>query len=245
MTARGVLAELDGASEREEISPRWRKLEGLMRVPSLAVAAMLVLGCGSAVADFPDPPDESATRATGPQTAVLAGGCFWGMEGVFERLKGVRDVVSGYSGGEAGTAHYEIVATGTTGHAESIRITYEPTRISYGTLLKVFFSIAHNPTELNFQGPDYGTQYRSVIFFMNADQERVARQYISTLESARVFRHPIVTQVVPFRAFYPAEQYHQHFLDMNPNYPYILLVDMPKIQALERTYPALLARRGN
>ncbi len=192
---------------------------------------------------FPDPPAE-ATPAPAPgttQTAVLAGGCFWGMQGVFERLEGVLETTVGYSGGPAKDAHYEIVSTGATGHAESLRIVYDPARVSYGTLLKVFFSVAHDPTELDYQGPDQGTQYRSVIFYANAEQQRVAAQYIQALGGAKVFPKPIVTQVVPLAAFYPAEDYHQHFLDKNPDYPYIVFWDMPKIAALQRMYPRLVA----
>ena len=173
---------------------------------------------------------------------VAAGGCFWGMEGVFERLRGVEDVVSGYSGGDQSTAHYEMVSTGRTGHAESIRVIYDPSQISYGTLLKVFFSVAHDPTQLNYQGPDHGTQYRSAIFYTNEEQKRIAEQYIRTLERAKVFDKPIVTQVVPLKAFYPAEDYHQDFMDNNPSYPYIVYWDLPKVRQLEKEYPKLLAK---
>jgi peptide-methionine (S)-S-oxide reductase len=211
---------------------------------SAAAAALLMLSPVAGRADFPDPPAEE--RAGGHEaTAVLAGGCFWGMEGVFERLEGVKDVVSGYSGGDASTAHYEIVGTGRTGHAESIRIVYDPTRISYGTLLKVFFSVAHDPTELNYQGPDHGSQYRSAIFYANEEQKRVAEQYIRSLDRAKVFGKPIVTQVVPLKAFYPAEDYHQDFMDKNPNYPYIVYWDLPKVKELKQEYPQLLDPRWN
>jgi len=178
----------------------------------------------------------------GTQTAVLAGGCFWGVEGVFERLKGVIDATSGYSGGEKDTASYEIVSTGATGHAESVQIRYDPTRISYGTILKVFFTIVHDPTELNYQGPDHGTQYRSAIFYANDGQKQVAEAYIKALDAAGVYPQKIVTQVVPLKAFYAAEEYHQHFLDRNPNYPYIAYWDMPKIENLKRTYPDLMVQ---
>ncbi len=188
----------------------------------------------------PDPPKDTAAMMKGTQTAVLSGGCFWGMEGLFERLKGVIDVTSGYSGGSAENAHYEIVSTGTTGHAESIQIHYNPSQISYGTLLKVFFTVAHDPTELNFQGPDHGTQYRSVIWYANEGQKMVAQEYIAALDKAKIFSHPIVTQVAPLKAFYAAEDYHQHFLDKNPDYPYIVFWDMPKIADLKRTYPGLV-----
>jgi len=210
---------------------------------SLLAAVMWIAGPALARADFPDPPPEQAGSSQGTQTAVLAGGCFWGMEGIFERLKGVQEVTSGYSGGQKETAHYELVGTGRTGHAESIRIVYDPARIGYGTLLKVFFSVAHDPTELNYQGPDVGTQYRSVIFYADPEQKRIAEGYIHTLEAARVFRKPIVTQVVPLKAFYPAEEYHQNFMDRNPDYPYIVYWDLPKIAHLEKEFPTLLARR--
>jgi peptide-methionine (S)-S-oxide reductase len=174
---------------------------------------------------------------------VLAGGCFWGMEGVFERLKGVIDVTSGYSGGSAATAHYEMVGTGTTGHAESVKIAFDPSKISYGTLLKIFFSVAHDPTELNYQGPDVGTQYRSAIFYANQAQKLVAERYIEILNSSGVFPRPIVTQVVPLAAFYPAEDYHQNFMDSHPDYPYIVMWDAPKVERLAQEYPTLVARR--
>jgi peptide-methionine (S)-S-oxide reductase len=194
----------------------------------------------SPVPAFPDPPKETAP-AKGTQIAVLSGGCFWGIEGVFERLKGVTDVQSGYSGGDAATAQYEMVSTGSTGHAESVQVTFDPGVISYGTLLKIFFSIAHDPTELNFQGPDHGTQYRSVIFYASDAQKKTAEDYITLLDTAHVFQKPIVTQVVPLKTFYPAEDYHQKFMDNNPDYPYIVAWDLPKVRALQSTWPALLS----
>ena len=210
----------------------------------VSMAAMLFLGSLNALAEAPAPPMDTPAMTKGAQTAVLAGGCFWGMQGVFERLKGVVDVTAGYSGGGAETAHYEMVGTGQTGHAESIQVRYDPARISYGTLLKVFFTIAHDPTELNFQGPDYGTQYRSVIFCANDGQKKVAEGYIRALNDAKVFSKPIVTQVVPLKAFYAAEDYHQKFLDHNPDYPYIVFYDLPKIANLKRTFPELVANTG-
>jgi peptide-methionine (S)-S-oxide reductase len=191
---------------------------------------------------FPDPPAQNLKAAGTKETAVLAGGCFWGMEGVFERLKGVTDVVSGYSGGDKSTAKYDIVSTGRTGHAESIRIEFDPSKITFGTLLKVYFSVAHDPTQLNYQGPDHGTQYRSVIFYTNAAQEKIAREYIRIIDNAGVFKDPIVTQVVPFKAFYQAEAYHQDFMDNHPNNPYIVYWDLPKIALLKEKYPELVAR---
>lgn len=206
-------------------------------------AAMLLTGAASAAADFPTPPADTPAMMKGTQTAVIAGGCFWGIEGVFERLKGVVDVTSGYSGGEKNTAYYEMVGSGSTGHAESVQIHYNPAQISYGTLLKVFFSVAHDPTELNFQGPDHGTQYRSVIFYANDGQKQVAESYIRALDKSKSFPRPIVTQVVPLKAFYAAEDYHQKFLDNNPDYPYIVYWDLPKIANLKQTYPELVASR--
>jgi peptide-methionine (S)-S-oxide reductase len=211
---------------------------------ALAAAVMLLFGAARAAAEFPAPPKDTAAMTSGVQTAVLAGGCFWGMEGVFERLKGVKDVVSGYSGGEANTAHYEMVGSGLTGHAESIQVRYDPAQVSYGTLLKVFFSVAHDPTQLNYQGPDHGTQYRSAIFYANDGQRQVAEDYIHALGAAKVYHDRIVTQVVPLKAFYPAEDYHQNFLDNNPDYPYIVYWDLPKIAALKKAFPDLVASRG-
>ncbi len=192
---------------------------------------------------FPEPAvDVPASVDHGRQTAVLAGGCFWGMEGVFERVIGVNNVVSGFAGGERSTAHYEEVSTGRTGHAESVKITFDPAKITYGQLLRIYFSVAHDPTELNRQGPDSGTQYRSAIFYDSDDQKRVAEAYIQQLNDAHVFSRPIVTQVVPLKGFYAAEDYHQHFLDHNMTYPYIVYNDLPKIAALKKDYPELCKR---
>jgi peptide-methionine (S)-S-oxide reductase len=210
----------------------------------LSMAAMLVLGAANAAADMPPAPMDTPAMMKGTQTAVLAGGCFWGMEGVFERLKGVVDVTSGYSGGEMSTAHYEMVGTGSTGHAESIQVKYDPLKVSYGTLLKVFFAVGHDPTELNFQGPDHGTQYRSAIFYANDGQKQVAEEYIRMLDRAKVYPKPIVTQVVALKAFYPAEEYHQHFLDNNPDYPYIVYWDLPKIANLQKLFPDLVVKKS-
>ena len=173
------------------------------------------------------------------ETAVLSGGCFWGVEAVFEHVKGVKSVVSGYSGGSADTAHYEIVSSGRTGHAESVRITFDPDAVSYAQLLKVFFSVAHDPTELDRQGPDVGTQYRSAIFYASEDQKATALAYIAQLEAAHTYRRPIVTQVVPLQAFYPAESYHQDYLARHPSQPYIVVNDLPKLVALQRELPGL------
>lgn len=206
-----------------------------------SILGMAWVGCSyaSPAAPLPDPVvDTPLAGVSGMQTAVLAGGCFWGIEGVFEHVKGVTRVVSGYAGGNAETATYEQVSTGRTGHAESVHIFYDPARISYGQLLKVFFSVAHDPTELNRQGPDTGTQYRSAIFYANADQKRVADGYIVQLQAAGVFRRPVVTQVVPLKGFYDAEAYHQNYLDRHPNQPYIVINDLPKIAALRQQFPA-------
>lgn len=208
--------------------------------------ALLIVASGAfakSKVEFPDPAlDVTGPAAQGPQTAVLAGGCFWGVEGVYERVKGVTKVVSGFAGGAKSTAHYEEVSTGTTGHAESVAIVYDPSQVTYGQLLKIFFSVVHDPTELNRQGPDSGTQYRSAIFYTNDEQKKVAEAYIKQLDEAKIFRHPIVTQVVPLKGFYAAEKYHQHFLDNNMNYPYIVYNDLPKLAALKKYYPELCKR---
>ncbi len=206
----------------------------------VAIAVLAVFVPSHAAAPLPDPKiDAPLAAANGTQTAVFAGGCFWGVEGVFEHVKGVTQVVAGYSGGSVDKPSYEQVSSGTTGHAESVRISYDPSRISYGQLLKVFFSVAHDPTELNRQGPDSGTQYCSAIFFANGEQKRVAEAYIAQLQAAHTFRRPIVTQVVPLKAFYAAEAYHQHYLELHPDQPYIVINDLPKIANLKREFPAL------
>ncbi len=208
-----------------------------------AVIAVQMIVNGASASGFPDPMrDVAASPGKGQETAVLAGGCFWGVEAVFERLNGVSDVVSGFAGGSRMTAHYEVVSMGATGHAESVRITYDPAVITFGRLLKVFFAVAHDPTELNRQGPDEGTQYRSSIFYANDEQKQVALSYIKQLAAAKMFRRPIVTTVVPLEGFYPAEAYHQHFLDRNPNYPYIVYNDLPKLRHLSQEFPELLKR---
>ncbi|HWC95845.1 MAG TPA: peptide-methionine (S)-S-oxide reductase MsrA [Candidatus Sulfopaludibacter sp.] len=189
---------------------------------------------------FPAPPAPSPAEASaGPQKAVFAGGCFWGVEGVFENLKGVSKAVSGYAGGVAKTAHYEMVGSGSTGHAESVEVTYDPSKISYGQLLEVFFAVAHDPTEKNRQGPDTGTQYRSAIFYANEQQKQTAETYIRELNAARVFGRPIATEVSPLRGFFAAEDYHQKFLQRNPDYPYIVYNDLPKIENLKKQFPEL------
>jgi len=177
-------------------------------------------------------------------TAVFAGGCFWGVDGVFKHVKGVSKVVSGYTGGTTADPSYELVSTGTTGHAESVEVTYDPSRVSYDDLLKVFFMVAHDPTELNYQGPDEGTQYRSSIFYTDASQQKMAQQYIAELDRQKTFSAPIVTQIVPLKAFYPAEDYHQNYLELHPDSPYIMINDMPKLTQLQKRFPALYQENG-
>jgi peptide-methionine (S)-S-oxide reductase len=181
--------------------------------------------------------DTPAASVQGPQTAVFAGGCFWGVEAVFRHVKGVSKAVSGYAGGSAKTADYERVSTGSTGHAEAVEVTYDPAQVSYGALLRIFFSVAHDPTQLNRQGPDYGTQYRSAIFFTNDEQKRVAQGYIEQLGQAKAYPSAIVTQVVPLPAFYPAEAYHQNYLALHPTQPYIVMHDLPKLAQLKQQFP--------
>jgi peptide-methionine (S)-S-oxide reductase len=208
---------------------------------SMVLATMVA--CSSVTASvtaIPDPAlDAPLASAKGEQTAVLAGGCFWGVEAVFEHVKGVTDVRSGYSGGSPATAQYEKVGTGDTGHAESVRITYDPSQISYGLLLKVFFSVAHDPTQRNRQGPDTGTQYRSAIFYSNEEQKRIAQAYINQLNRAKVFPRPIVTQVAALQSFNEAEAYHQDYLVHHPDEPYIVINDLPKLENLRKELPGL------
>jgi peptide-methionine (S)-S-oxide reductase len=209
---------------------------------ALTLATLVACQLGADAVDkvIPAPAlDTPAAEAAGPQTAVLAGGCFWGLQGMFEHVQGVTRVVAGYSGGSKATAHYQVVGTETTGHAESVEITFDPKRISYGQLLRLYFAVAHDPTELNRQGPDSGSSYRSEIFFSSPTQERVAKAYVEQLAKANVFGAQIVTRIEPLKGFYPAEDYHQDFLIHNPNYPYIVRNDLPKIAALKRVYPEL------
>jgi peptide-methionine (S)-S-oxide reductase len=209
----------------------------------------LVLGgliaCNHARADgksvsLPDPAvDAPAASTHGKQTAVFAGGCFWGIQAVFQHVKGVTEATSGYSGGSASTADYETVSMGTTGHAESVRVIFDPAEISYGQLLKVFFSVAHDPTQLNRQGPDVGSQYRSVIFYTSDEQQHIAQAYIDQLNQAKVFSRKIVTQVVPLKGFYQAEAYHQNYAALHPDDPYIAYNDLPKVEHLREQFGAL------
>jgi peptide-methionine (S)-S-oxide reductase len=194
----------------------------------------------AATLSVPTPLMDAAKAAKpGEQTAVIAGGCFWGIQAVFQHVKGVISATSGYSGGEAKTAEYEVVSTGETGHAESVKVTFDPSQITYGELLRVFFSVAHDPTQLNRQGPDDGTQYRSVIFYGSDEQKKIAESYISQLDKAGVFPRPIVTQVVPLKAFYPAESYHQDYATRHPYEPYIVFNDAPKVVHLKQQFPDL------
>ena len=210
----------------------------------LAAAACIAAGWAatSSAAAAPRVPapavDGVATTAT-TETAVLAGGCFWGVQGVFQHVQGVSSAVSGYAGGAAETATYRRVGSGSTGHAEAVKVTFDPRKLSYGRLLQIYFSVAHDPTELNRQGPDTGSQYRSTVFPATAEQERVARSYIAQLNQANTFGKPLATTVEPQKAFYPAEAYHQDFLTLNPRHPYIVVNDLPKINELKRLFPAV------
>jgi peptide-methionine (S)-S-oxide reductase len=206
-----------------------------------AGASMTIPGSAAEVAHVIPAPAVDEPAASGQQatseTAVLAGGCFWGVQGVFEHVSGVSSAVSGYAGGEKRTAHYEMVGSGGTGHAESVRITFDPRKISYGRILQIYFSVAHDPTQLNRQGPDVGTQYRSAIFPLTAEQARVAKAYIAQLNKARVYDAAIVTKIEPNRDFYAAEDYHQDYMTLHPTQPYIVYNDLPKIEDLKRVFP--------
>jgi peptide-methionine (S)-S-oxide reductase len=208
-----------------------------------ALLGVLVLGAGTMLAaDFPEPALD-VKPATGKQTAVLAGGCFWCTEAVFEIMDGVEDVVSGYTGGTKETAKYDIVSTGRTGHAESILITYDPTKTSYAQLLKIFFSVAHDPTSLNRQGADVGPHYRSAIFYLNDEQKKVAEAYIKQINESHVLGKPIVTQLAPFEKFYTAESYHQNYAVNNRANPYIVNVSDPKVEKLKKMFPGCVRKR--
>jgi peptide-methionine (S)-S-oxide reductase len=221
----------------------FRSLPSTVMLVALLVLAGLAIGNFPAAADsarvvpapMVDAPPGQATSAV----VVLAGGCFWGVQGVFQHVKGVTNAVSGYAGGDRKSAEYETVSSGRTGHAESVQVTYDPRQISYGRILQIFFSVVHDPTELNRQGPDTGTQYRSAIFPVNAEQADVAKAYIAQLDQAHSFKKPIVTRIEADRAFYPAENYHQDFLTRNPRNPYIAINDLPKIEDLKRLLPEL------
>src|SRR4029077_8158369 len=206
----------------------------LLRSPLLGAEAPVIIA----------PPAVDNPRAAGPpQTAVLAGGCFWGVQGVFEHVRGVQKVIAGYAGGDRASAQYETVSSGDTGHAESVKIIFDPAEVSYGQLLQIAFSVVHDPTQLNRQGPDVGSQYRSAVFYADGEQKRIAEAYISQLQNSHAFSRPIVTRVDPLKGFYPAEDYHQDYLYHNPNVPYIAMFDIPKVQNFKRTFPELYSGR--
>ncbi|KAE9648324.1 peptide-methionine (S)-S-oxide reductase [Pseudomonas sp. PB103] len=213
----------------------WRRmLLGVAVAGVIGEVSAFSLGGEDAVV-IPPPTLDEVTQAHS-ETAVFAGGCFWGVQGVFQHVKGVQKAVSGYAGGAANTAEYERVSEGDTGHAESVQVTFDPAQVSYGSLLQIYFSVAHNPTELNRQGPDSGTQYRSALFPVNADQQKVAQAYIAQLDAAHAFNKPIVTQLENYNGFYPAEDDHQDFLTEHPSYPYIVINDMPKVANLKQVF---------
>jgi peptide-methionine (S)-S-oxide reductase len=202
-------------------------------------AAVVVCGAGSGAAVPAPASDEAKSATSSKETAVFAGGCFWGIQAVFQHVKGVRMAISGYSGGTTKNPDYEAVSSGRTGHAESVKVIYDPSQVTYGELLHVFFTVALDPTELNRQGPDEGTQYRSVIFYASDEQKRIAEAYIAQLDGAKVFPGPIVTQLVPFAAFYEAEAYHQNYAAQHPDNPYIMYNDAPKVVNLKKEFPEL------
>lgn len=210
----------------------------LVLILGAALTSCTASGRSNNILPYPDV-DASIAQVGMRQEAVIAGGCFWGIQAVFQHVKGVKSAVSGYAGGAADKAQYELVSTGGTGHAESVKITYDPSQITYGQILRIFFSVAHDPTQLNRQGPDIGSQYRSAIFYGNAEQKRIAEAYIAQLAKARVFPRPIVTQVVPLQAFYPAEAYHQDYAARHPNDLYIVYNDAPKVEQLRQQFPHL------
>jgi peptide-methionine (S)-S-oxide reductase len=229
--------------QQESAWPRLARLArpGMIVAILVGFAAAFRLSAPSAAEEpraLPAPTvDEPAQSAGASEVAVFAGGCFWGVQGVFQHVKGVTSAVSGYSGGEKSTAEYETVSTGSTGHAESVKVTFDPRQVSYGRLLQIYFAVAHDPTELNRQGPDSGTQYRSEIFAANDVQAKIAASYIAQLDKAHAFGAPIVTKTGSLKAFYPAEGYHQDFLTLNPHYPYIVVNDLPKVEALKQLFP--------
>jgi len=212
-------------------------------VPALVLLLVCIVITAAPVR-VPDPvSDETLATSAGQKTAVLAGGCFWGVQAVFQHVKGVKVVWAGYSGGAASTAQYEVVHSGRTGHAESVEVTYDPSQITYGQLLKIFFSVAHDPTELNRQGPDEGTEYRSAIFFANEEQHKIAQAYIDQLNEAKVFKHKVVTEVSPLKGFYRAEDYHQDYVQHHPDEPYVAFNDLPKLSNLKKQFPEVYVGR--
>jgi peptide-methionine (S)-S-oxide reductase len=217
-----------------------RQIPFFTRMLGKAGLASLIAGITLSAASLPGPAVDENRSEKKSETVVLAGGCFWGVQAVFDALKGVSSAISGYAGGNKSTAHYEIVSTGTTGHAESVQVTFDPSQVSFGQLLKIYFSVAHDPTELNRQGPDEGTQYRSEIFYTSDEQKHIAEAYIQQLTAAKAFRHTIVTKVAPLQAFYPAEDYHQNYVARNPHQPYVAYNDLPKLTNLRAEFPELL-----
>lgn len=216
-----------------------RYLSAFATLPLLAA-----LACSAPATTIPNPAkDEPLAKTATTEKAVLAGGCFWGLQAVFEHVKGVKSVTAGYSGGTVKNPTYDQVSTGDTGHAESVEITYDPSKVTFGQLLKAYFSVAHDPTELDRQGPDTGTQYRSSIFYENAQQREIAQAYIAQLDAAHVYASPIVTKVVAYQVFYPAEAYHQDYAERHPDNPYIAINDAPKVGALRKECPALYVTR--
>jgi peptide-methionine (S)-S-oxide reductase len=220
---------------------------GSLMAKLLGMVPVATLACGIANANataLPDPAlDTPLAHASSAENITLAGGCFWGVQAVFQHMKGVTKAVSGYAGGAANTAHYDMVSNGTTGHAESVQVTYDPSQITLGQILKVYFAVAHDPTELNRQGPDHGTQYRSAIFYASPEQEKIASAYIEQLQQAKIFDGPIVTRLEPLQAFYPAEDYHQDYARLHPDSPYIAINDLPKVAALQKQYPNLCVKK--
>jgi peptide-methionine (S)-S-oxide reductase len=236
------------SNEPPKTEPKMSKSDSIRQRFALAGAAMIALaalgffqlqaGAAEEAVVIP-PPSIDEKPSAGLEKAVFAGGCFWGVQGVFQHVKGVANAVSGYSGGDKDTAHYNMVGTGETGHAEAVEVTYDPSKVTYGQLLQVYFSVAHNPTQLNYQGPDQGTQYRSAIFVTGGEQKKIAGAYIAELAKAKLFSGPIVTTLEPLKGFYPAEDYHQDFLFLNPTYPYIVYNDLPKVANLKQLFPGL------
>jgi len=222
-----------------KVSDRW-----MFRALFVTLASLCGLsaqaGPSKLNSSFPKPAlDNPVAPAHSQETAVLAGGCFWGAQAVFQHTRGVISATSGYAGGDAETAHYEKVSEGNTGHAESVKVVFDPSQITYGQILMVFFAVAHNPTELNKQGPDWGTQYRSALFYASAEQQKIAEAYITQLNSAKIYSQEIVTEVVPLQGFYPAEKVHQNFVELHPDNPYIVINDLPKLANLRKQFPEL------
>lgn len=226
---------------RQSTRSRWQSIgPSLMTLAAVGVLLWRAPLFGAEAPVVIPPPSIDASRAAGPlQTAVLAGGCFWGVQGVFQHVRGVKQAIAGYAGGDRSTAQYETVSSGTTGHAESVKVTFDPAEVTYGQLLQIAFSVVYDPTQLNRQGPDVGASYRSAIFYSSAEQQRIAQAYIAQLDAAHIFPAKIVTEVTPLKGFYDAEDYHQHYADHNPGNPYILVCDRPKIEALKAQFPEL------